>query len=305
MIVDHHLHGDGQLNVHATMKQPIEQLIRSALNRTVTMLSPIGGGSIASSYSAVLDDGSRFFVKADPQHPDMFLKEAVGLAELRKANALRVPDVIAATEDILVIEYLPATTPANRTYFFEEFGKQFAQLHTHHGPQFGFHQDNYIGSTVQLNLPQRGSWKEFFFINRLEFQFRLAEQNGHAHREIADLFHRLEGMIDRLMPEDGEPPALLHGDMWSGNFLCTEGSVPAVFDPAVYYGHREADLAMTKLFGGFTEAFYRSYNEHYPLNDEWERRVELYTLYYLLNHLNLFGDSYSSQVYDTMKRLLK
>lgn len=287
------------------MKQTIENQISALLDRPVASLTPIGGGSIASSYKAVMMDGSRFFIKSDPQHNDMFIKEAEGLNELRKANALRIPEVITATEDLLILEYLPASTPSNRTSFFETFGKQFAQLHHHHESQFGFHQDNYIGSTVQLNLPQRGSWKEFFFVNRLEFQFRLAEERGLVHREIADLFHRLERIIDRLIPEDNEPPALLHGDLWSGNFLCTEGSVPALFDPAVYYGHREADIAMTLLFGGFSETFYRSYNDTYPLNDEWERRCELYKLYHLFNHLNLFGDSYSAQVYDTIKRILK
>jgi fructosamine-3-kinase len=287
------------------MKQPIKELIRSHLGRSVTSLSPIGGGSIASSYHAVLEDGAHFFVKSTPQHPDMFRKEAAGLKELTKAAAFRIPEVLTATEELLVLEYIPSTVPANRTRFFETFGGQFAQLHRYTAAEFGFTEDNYIGSTLQKNLPRSDSWKEFFFVNRLEFQFRLTEQNRSAHDEIASLFRRLEKVIDRLIPEDGEPPALLHGDLWSGNFLCASGDVPVLIDPAVYYGHREADLAMTQLFGGFPEAFYRAYTEKYPLNDEWERRMELYKLYHLLNHLNLFGDSYSAQVYDTMKRILK
>jgi protein-ribulosamine 3-kinase len=287
------------------MKQPIEDLLRNQLGRSVASLKPISGGSIASSYRAVADGGEHYFVKVSPQYDDMFQREANGLKELKNAGIFRIPEVVAATDELLVLEFIPPSTPSNRTRFFETFGKQFSQLHRCTGNQFGFREDNYIGSTPQKNLPQRGSWKEFFFVNRLEFQFRLAEQNGQAHREIADLFHRLERIIDRLIPEDNEPPVLLHGDLWSGNFLCAANDVPVLIDPAVYYGHREADLAMTRLFGGFDEAFYRSYNESYPLNDEWERRMELYKLYHLLNHLNLFGDSYSAQVYDTMKMLLK
>lgn len=287
------------------MKQTPEQLIRSALNRTVASLSPIGGGSIAASFRATMDDGTVYFIKTAPQHSDMFRKEANGLTELSKAKAFRIPEVINATEELLVLEFLPSAAPTHRTQFFETFGKQFSQLHRHTSPLFGFNEDNYIGSTLQKNLPQSGSWREFFFVNRLEFQIRLAEQNGHAHDDIMALVHRLERRIDQLIPEDGEPPALLHGDLWSGNFLSIENNAPVIIDPAVYYGHREADLAMTMLFGGFSEAFYRSYNESYPLNEEWERRSELYKLYHLLNHLNLFGDSYSSQVYDTLKRILK
>ena len=138
----------------------------------------------------------------------------------------------------------------------------------------------------------------------VEFQFKLAEQNGYKDKEIVYLFRRVEKQIDRLIPEDSERPSLLHGDLWNGNFLCVENNVPAVIDPAVYYGHREADLAMTMLFGGFGEAFYASYHAEFPLEEEWKRRCEIYKLYHLLNHLNLFGEGYYPQVYQTMKELL-
>jgi len=270
----------------------------------VQSLSPLSGGSIASVYRAELENGSSVFVKESPQHDDMFLKEANGLRELKKANALRVPEVLFADEELLILELLPVTAPIDRTKFFETFGAQFAALHRFTTSLYGLGEDNYIGSTLQKNLPRNNSWREFYFVNRLEFQFRLAEQNGFAGKEITTLFHKLERSIDRLIPNDGELPALLHGDLWSGNFLCVENNHPAIIDPAVYYGHREADLAMTLLFGGFSDAFYRAYNEAYPLNEEWERRMELYKLYHLFNHLNLFGEGYSSQVYHTLKRLL-
>ncbi|MFA5834641.1 MAG: fructosamine kinase family protein [Bacteroidota bacterium] len=287
------------------MNSSIIPHIQSALNKNVLSLSQSSGGSIASAYRVEMSDGQSLFVKSSPQHHDMFVKEANGLRELAKANVLRIPEVILASEELLILEYLPVTTPTQRTQFFEQFGKHFAQLHRHSATQFGFIENNYIGSNLQENLPQTNSWKDFFVEHRLEFQFRLAEQNGYNDKEIISLFTKLEKQIDRLIPNDGEPPTLLHGDLWNGNFLCVENNTPALIDPAVYYGHREADLAMTMLFGGFSEAFYASYHETYPLNDEWRRRCELYKLYHLFNHLNLFGKGYYSQVVGTMKYLVR
>lgn len=235
----------------------------------------------------------------------MFIKEANGLRELKKANAIRVPNIIATNEELLILEMLPVSSPTNRKRFFEQFGRQFAQLHRHTSDQFGFTENNYIGSTSQINLPKMSSWKDFFVVNRLEFQFRLAEQNGYVDEVLASLFRTLEHKIDRLIPNDNEPPALLHGDLWSGNYVCLKNDVPAVIDPAVYFGHREADIAMTMLFGGFSESFYESYHNEYPLNDGWQRRCELYKLYHLFNHLNLFGDGYYSQVIGSIKSLLQ
>lgn len=279
-------------------------LIQSSLNKHVQRITPLSGGSISSAYRADLEGGSSVFVKISPQYPDMFMKEANGLNELRKANAIRIPQVITATEEILILEFLAVTSPLQRTPFFDKFGKRFAQMHRTVSDRFGFREDNYIGSTLQKNLPTGPSWKDFFVVNRLEFQFHLAESNGYRDTEILLLFRKMESLADRIIVDDGEPPALLHGDLWSGNFLCTERETPALIDPAVYYGHREADLAMTLLFGGFGEAFYESYHDAYPLSDEWKRRCELYKLYHLFNHLNVFGESYYPQIYHTMKSLV-
>jgi len=283
----------------------IKIVIQQALKTNIRSLSPLSGGSIASAYRAELDNEKSFFVKVSPQHPNMFNREANGLRELKKTNAIRVPEIIFAANDILILEFLPVSSPTNRKSFFEHFGRQFAQLHRYTSQQFGFSENNFIGSTPQINLPQSGSWKDFFVANRLEFQFRLAEQNGYADKEFISLFQKLEKKIEQLIPDDGEPPALLHGDLWSGNYLCLENNIPAVIDPAVYYGHREADLAMTMLFGGFSETFYASYHEAYPLNEGWKKRCELYKLYHLFNHLNLFGEGYYSQVVGTTNFLLK
>lgn len=286
------------------MDPSIKREIEEISGEKIIAVSPLSGGSIAASYRVSLNDGSSLFVKISPQYDDMFLKEAGGLHELLKAGALRVPAVIAATTEVLILEFLPVTSPESRKDFFDRFGKQFAALHRHSADHYGFFEDNYIGSTPQKNLPQSNSWKEFFLINRLEFQYRLAEKNGYAGKELHTLFLRLEKEIDRLVPDDGEPPSLLHGDLWSGNYLCTGNNIPAVIDPAVYFGHREADIAMTMLFGGFSETFYSSYNEAFPFTEDWERRMELYKLYHLLNHLNLFGEGYRGQVHSTLAFLV-
>lgn len=287
------------------MNSRIVSLVKSALKKDVLSISSIGGGCIAAAYKATLEKNETVFLKTSPQFPDMFEKEANGLRELRKANAIRIPEVLHVDKEILILEYLPVSSPSNRKKFFEEFGRQFARFHRYTSSSFGFFEDNYIGSTAQKNLPQLTSWQEFYWENRLLFQYRLAEKNGYADGSLRKAFAALERKLDDIIPNDGEPPALLHGDLWSGNFLCVENDTPAIIDPAVYYGHREADLGMTLLFGGFSDSFYDSYNEAYPLNSGWEFRMEVYKLYHLFNHLNLFGEGYYGQVVETMRRLVR
>lgn len=274
------------------------------MKKTAVSLSPVGGGSISTAYKATMSDRSSVFVKVSPQFPDMFVKEANGLQELEKAKSIRIPSVLFVDQEILILEFLPSTSPANRNKFFEQFGRQFAQLHRFTNTSFGFYEDNYIGATPQKNNPQSPSWREFFWTNRLLFQFRLAEKNKYADTSLRKLFSDLEKAIDTIIPSDGEPPAMLHGDLWGGNYLCAENDTPVIIDPAVYYGHREADLSMTLLFGGFSDSFYAAYNETYPLQEGWEQRMEVYKLYHLFNHLNLFGEGYYGRVAETMRRLV-
>ncbi len=286
-------------------RSEINNITREKTGRDVTSLSSLGGGSISTAYKTILSDGSSVFLKVSPQFPDMFVKEADGLRELEQAKAIRIPHVLHADEQILILEFLPAVSPSDSKKYFEEFGRQFAAMHRFIVPSFGFYEDNYIGSTPQKNKPQVASWREFYWTNRLLFQFRLAEKNEYADASLRGLFSGLEKNISSIIPDDGEPPALLHGDLWGGNYLCTENDIPVIIDPAVYYGHREADLGMTLLFGGFSDSFYAAYNEAYPLQPGWERRMEAYKLYHLFNHLNLFGEGYYGQVAETMKRLTK
>ena len=284
---------------------PVSSLIEQALKKNVSSVTPLRGGSISTAMKAALSDGEIVFVKVSPQQKDMFPREANGLRELAKADALKVPAVIYVDEKILILEFLRPSSPPNRKTFFEEFGRQFAALHRCVSSSFGFFENNYIGSTPQKNLPRCSSWKEFYCTRRLQYQFLLAEKNGYANAELSRCFDSLCGHADELLPDDGEPPALLHGDLWAGNFLCVKRGMPAIIDPAVYYGHREADLAMTLLFGGFEDSFYSAYNEIYPLRSGWQKRMELYKLYHLFNHLNLFGEGYYGQVVCTMRKLVE
>jgi protein-ribulosamine 3-kinase len=283
---------------------PASLLVEHALKKNVTSVMPMGGGLISTAMKVTLSDGEIVFVKISPQQKDMFPKEANGLRELAKAGAIKIPAVIFADEKILILEFLPPSSPQDRKFFFEEFGRQFAALHRCTSSSFGFFENNYIGSTPQQNMPRSMSWKEFYYTCRLQYQFHLAEKNGYADAEMRACFDALGRRMDELVPHDGEPPALLHGDLWAGNFLCIEGARPAIIDPAVYYGHREADLAMTLLFGGFGDSFYSAYAEAYPLNPGWQRRMELYKLYHLFNHLNLFGEGYYGQVLRTIEDLV-
>ena len=196
--------------------------------------------------------------------------------------------------------------------FFEEFGRRFARLHEFRGPACGFPHDNYIGSTEQRNVPVQGSWAEsrdergeewprFFLEQRLQFQVRLAGARGHGG-ELERLLDHAEKRILELLATATEAPSLLHGDLWSGNYMADEEGAPCLIDPAVYYGHREADLAMTRLFGGFGEAFYRAYEEVLPLAPGQSDRLPIYQLYHVLNHLNLFGGGYYDQSRGILRR---
>ena len=266
-------------------------------------LAGVGGGCIADSRVAAFADGSTVFVKCAAGAPGMFEREAEGLAALGEARAIRVPGVLAVGDDALVLENIEQGSGG--TDFFETFGRQFARLHRRRGPACGFAHDNFIGSTQQVNQPLSGplpdegqgdgeDWPEFFLERRLRFQVRLAAVRGHGDK-LAKLLGACEHRLVELMNTAIEPPSILHGDLWSGNFIVDKSGQPCLIDPAVYYGHREADLAMTRLFGGFSPAFYAAYHEEFPLPDGPRERLPMYQLYHLLNHLNLFGSGYYAQ----------
>lgn len=258
-------------------------------------LRPLGGGCINEAYEIVATTG-RYFLKYNPQPlPHLFEREAEGLKALGQAGALVVPEPLMASGGWDGVPHYLLTTfietgrqPAD---FHERFGRGLALMHQRaQRDAFGFHDDNYIGSTPQRNQ-WTGNWTEFWVRYRLGFQLDLAARNGHRG-ELQKLGQKLLNRLDEYLAEPDEPPCLLHGDLWSGNYMCTKDGEPAIIDPAVYYGRREADLAMTQLFGGFPPAFYQAYEEIWPLAPGSEARLDIYKLYHLLNHLNLFGNSY-------------
>ncbi|PID55669.1 MAG: fructosamine kinase, partial [Ignavibacteriae bacterium] len=166
----------------------------------------------------------------------------------------------------------------------KKFGRQFTELHKNNGSSFGFFEDNFIGTTDQINVPQNDNWVEFYTENRLMYQFRLAENNGYVKDELKEGIKFIEKNIEKILKGSEELPTLLHSDLWGGNYIVDQRGNTCLIDTAVYYGHREADLALTKLFGGFNAKFYSAYNKEFPLKDGWEYRENIYKLYHILNH---------------------
>jgi fructosamine-3-kinase len=278
-------------------------------------LAAVGGGCIAKAQIAEFADGSSVFVKRKAGHPGMFEREAEGLEALAVAGAIRVPRVLAVAPDALVLENIQPAP--RRTDFFERFGRAFARLHRHFGPACGFPHDNYIGATPQLNAPLSGDWNadpgapagdgadwpEFFVERRLRFQVNLAVKKG--FEKLEHLLDACAARFEELLDASIEPPSILHGDLWGGNYIVDERGEACLIDPAACFGHREADLAMTHLFGGFEPLFYRAYEDEWPLAPGHGERLPVYQLYHLLNHLNLFGSGYYAQCERILERFAK
>jgi fructosamine-3-kinase len=236
----------------------------------------------------------------------MFEKEALGLETLRAVSeGPRVPHVLATGREgsfsFILMEYLEAREKQGD--YWECFGAELAGLHrSARNSLSGFSSDNYIGASPQKNsfMP---SWTDFFRVNRLEYQLKLARDRGLADSKTSKVVSSVLNRLDSLLIEpDGGDASLLHGDLWGGNFIEGPEGKACLIDPAVYYGHREADLAMTELFGGFNRAFYQGYNAVWPLDPGYPERRDLYNLYHMLNHLNLFGAGYAGSVYAIASR---
>lgn len=260
-----------------------------------------GGGCINRAYR-VTDGGQSWFVKINrASRADMFAAEADGLRALAQ-GPLRVPQVVCSGEtteqSFLVLEWLAFQAGTRRD--FAKLGEQLARLHALAGPRYGWVRDNYIGSTPQINAAD-DSWPRFFGAARLAPQLALARKPGHAGLRAKG--EKLLQALPRLLGGHAPRPALLHGDLWTGNAAFLAGGTPVIFDPAAYYGDREADLAMTELFGGFPEDFYAAYRAHSPVDSGYRVRKTLYNLYHVINHANLFGGAYAVQA-ETMMDLL-
>ena len=265
----------------------------------------VDGGSINTCYRVTARDGRRLFLKLNEADcAKMFEAEFEGLQELHSAAAVRVPSPLAhgvAGEFAwLLMEHLdlePGSPGAA-----SQLGTQLAAQHRHAAARFGWRRDNTIGSTLQRNV-QQSDWLTFFRSYRLGFQLQLAAESG-GGQELQDKGSRLLEILPRFFDGYAPVPSLLHGDLWGRNWAMTGAGEPVIFDPAVYYGDREADVAMTELFGGFPREFYVAYGAAWPLDPGYRVRRQIYNLYHVLNHLNLFGGSYLNQATSILDHLL-
>jgi protein-ribulosamine 3-kinase len=278
----------------------IQQILQQKLNASSIQLKSVGGGSVNETYQIITNNSSYFCkINSATKFPHLFRKEANGLNLIRKQNIIRVPAVIHCFEEegkqFLILEWI---NPGERTEpFWENFGEQLAALHRVSNEYFGLNEDNHMGSVPQQNH-QTADWNHFFSNYRLQ---PLIKQCRDQQLLSSTHIKQFEKVIDQLANIfNQEPPSLLHGDLWSGNFMCDEASNPVLIDPAVYFGHRSVDLAMTTLFGGFRQPFYEAYHYHYPLPPNYEEQWKVCNLYPLLIHLLLFGKSYLPQIESTL-----
>jgi fructosamine-3-kinase len=275
--------------IPSEIKRRIITQLGNALNTTITVNgeSSIVGGCINNAIKINTNKGD-FFVKWNTNSKaNMFQTEYNGLKVLKDTNTIRIPNVLCFDDDFLILEFIPPSNPNNA--FWEVFGQKLALMHKQTHSKFGLDFDNYIGSLYQDNT-QNKNWTEFFIQNRLQAQLSIGNFSGTLLSDFDKLFQKLPNLFPN------EKPALLHGDLWSGNFLAKNGDTPMLIDPAIYYGNREMDIAMSKLFGGFNSDFYFAYNESHPLENGWEERIQICNLYPLLVHVNLFGGAYINQV---------
>ena len=277
---------------------PVKQQIQHALDQPVTSAQRVSGGSINQAAKVTLKDKTTCFLKWNTSaDPHMFVVEEKGLALLTSADtSLRIPSVLTTgkTADgtgFLLQEFV--TEGHSKPDSASDFGRALAQLHKHHHETYGLDHDNFIGRLPQSNTPH-DNWVDFFVQERMAPQLQMATDSGKFGADTIAQFESMYKKLPDIFPD--EPPSLLHGDLWGGNYFFDEDGNATIYDPAVYYGHREIELAFTHLFGGFPSNFYSAYEEAYSLTSGFSKRKDIYNLYPLLVHTNLFGGSYARQV---------
>ncbi|MDQ8201724.1 fructosamine kinase family protein [Pelagicoccus sp. SDUM812003] len=281
----------------------IENALYEATGKPFSIASQqaIGGGCINDAFRLQGEDRSYFLKSNRPHFADAYAAEALALRQLGECDGVRVPKVIVElqsdTQAYLILEYIP--TRASRSGDWESLGRGLAELHAVEQPFFGWERDNLIGATPQPN-ERSDDWIAFFRERRLEHQLRLCHSRGFTPRGADTLLERLEDFFEDHRPH----PSLLHGDLWSGNVAFDADGQPFIFDPGSYYGDREADIAFTEFFGGFSREFYEAYNDSLSLSAGYSVRKTLYNLYHCLNHVYLFGSGYTSQAEEMVRQLL-
>ena len=284
--------------ISSRFKEHIAQAIGSPISKVNT----VSGGDISKAY-CVHTSTHRFFLKVNESAIalEMFLAEKKGLENINLAKTIKAPKVIHCGQhkncSYLLLEFIESKNPTSKD--FEALGHQLADLHTFSvGDSFGWTQDNYIGSLPQSNK-NHPEWTLFYVHERLLPQLKMAKEKGLLDSsDIPSESNLVKGCLE-FYPK--VKPALLHGDLWSGNYLISTQGIPYLIDPALYFGHHEVDLAMTQLFGGFSSRFYAAYAEQIPVETLQDERRDIYQLYYLLVHLNLFGRTYYPPVIQLLK----
>ncbi len=270
----------------------------------VDSFRPASGGCINNGGQLDTEKGV-FFVKwnSSGRYPKMFDKEQMGLELLAQAKAMTIPGVVDVYNgpelSCIVMDYIKSAPP--KSHYWQEFGRRLARIHQVSAPQYGLDHHNYMGSLEQVNTP-RDSWIDFFTENRLQAQLKLATDHNrvdHSHVQKFDILYKR--LPDLLVVEK---PSLIHGDLWSGNIMVDESGLPAIIDPAVSLAHREMDIGMTQLFGRLPGVFYEAYNEVFPMTSGWPERCDIYNIYPLLVHVNLFGGGYLGQTMQIVNKYL-
>lgn len=283
-----------------SITQHIEQATGQAFS--VKKQQAMSGGSINAAF-LLTGEKTQYFVKTNHTgRESMFAAEARGLQEMASSHTIKVPEPVCYGEDqkqcYIVLEYLEMAGRADQVVL----GEQLAAMHRVTAEQYGWVMDNTIGATHQPNAWKK-NWLEFWSEQRLGFQLQLAAQNGYGG-ELQTLGEKLLSEMAKLFAGREVLPSMLHGDLWGGNVAGLSGGTPVIFDPAFYYGDREADLAMTYVFGGFSPEFYASYENTFPLDDGFAVRKTLYNSYHIINHLNMFGGGYHGQAIHMLEQVL-
>ena len=270
--------------------------MKSLVGEKISDVVPLAGGSINQVYRLTINNEYYCLKRNDHAPADFFLSEQLGLEALSESCAVKVPNVVKQGPNFLLLQWIDSSSSS--ISFSEQLGRELAALHKIHRDSFGFDRDNYCGETPQSNTLCDSGY-DFFARHRIQHQADLAVGKGLLSKSDLTLIESIGRRLDQFIPE--QPASLLHGDLWNGNVIFS-ASGPVLIDPAVYYGWAEADLAMTRLFGGFDAAFYDSYREVNPVEPGFEERVPLYNLYHLLNHLNLFGSGWYPSVTQVVRR---
>lgn len=278
------------------MEKDFISYLEEKLNIQILAIDQLYGGCVNQSFK-LTSKSQNYFIKIN-KDLDLFSTEVRGLDKLNSTNTFYIPEVIEhsrfKSDYYLVMDFIDSTKKKNN--FWEIFGEKLASLHRNSGIKFGLKYDNYLGPLAQENTLHI-DFIDFFINNRILPQLRMLEDKLSVN--LYSNFNKLFKLLPDILPS--QEPALLHGDLWSGNYLVDHIGEPVLIDPSIYYGCREVDIAMTKLFGGFPQDFYVAYNAAFPLMNEWEKRLDIWNLYPLLVHANLFGAAYLGQIYSILK----